>query len=539
MYICTIYEPIKTILLMKKLLLSLAAIAALSFSANADIIQNGGFESWTEGTPDHWKTATSAGNATLEQSTDAHGGSYSVLVKGIASNNKRLGYEETTLAAGTYNVTFYAKAAAADNDTASVRPGYVPVVNGSVGNYVYGDYTNGIKCSEWTQVTYSFTLDAAQTVCLVVMNSKNHGDVLIDDYSIVTSDGGTTDPVDPQPGDNTSIANTPETAYTVAKAHDLITAGEGLNDKVYVKGYITQIDEVSAQHGNATYYINDTQVTDGQLEVFRGKYLGGESFTAEDQIKVGDVVIVYGNLKDYNGTHEFNTGSQIYSLNGQTAGGETPVDPEPEELVPDSPINGDYFVNGNFESWTDGAPDNWKSTSTAGNATLLQETDAHSGTYSVLIEGAATGNKRLAYKELVLKAGTYTFSLFAKGEDGNEDAEVRLGFAPWKADGSLGSYSYADHVKVPSAEGWKVAYYVFTLTEKTKLNMVVMNPKNLGNVLVDDAKLEEGDKAESIRTISADLDLNNAVIYDILGKRVNSLDKKGVYVVNGKKVVVK
>lgn len=536
MYICTIYEPIKTILLMKKLLLSLAAITALSFSANADIIQNGGFESWTEGTPDHWKTATSAGNATLEQSTDAHGGSYSVLVKGIASNNKRLGYEETTLAAGTYNVTFYAKAAAADNDTASVRPGYVPVVNGSVGNYVYGDYTNGIKCSEWTQVTYSFTLDAAQTVCLVVMNSKNHGDVLIDDYSIVTSDGGTTDPVDPQPGDNTSIANTPETAYTVAKAHDLITAGEGLNDKVYVKGYITQIDEVSAQHGNATYYINDTQVTDGQLEVFRGKYLGGEAFTAEDQIKVGDVVIVYGNLKDYNGTHEFNTGSQIYSLNGQTAGGETPVDPNPEELVPDSPINGDYFVNGNFESWTDGAPDNWHSASTAGNATLLQETDAHSGTYSVLIEGASS-NKRLAYKELVLKAGTYTFSLYAKGEDGNEDAEVRLGFAPWKADGSLGSYSYGDYVKVPSAEGWKVAYYIFTLAEKTKLNMVVMNPKNLGNVLVDDAKLEEGDKSESIRTISADL--NNAVIYDILGKRVNSLDKKGVYVVNGKKVVVK
>lgn len=537
MYICTIYEPIKTILLMKKLLLSLAAIAALSFSANADIIQNGGFESWTNNVPDHWQSTTTASSATLQPSREAHSGDYCVQVMG-ATGNKRIAYEELTLAAGTYDVTFYAKSdgECTNENGRQCRPGYAPLKeDGSLGSYVYGDYAT-ISTSEWTQVTYSFTLDNATTLNLVIMNPKNSGILIVDDYSIVTSNGGTTDPVDPNPGDNTSIANTPETAYTVATAHSLIEAGQSLNDKVYVKGYITQIDEVSAQYGNATYYINDTQVTDGQLEVYRGKYLGGESFTAEDQIKVGDVVIVYGNLKDYNGTHEFNTGSQIYSLNGQTAGGETPVDPEPEELVPDSPINGDYFVNGNFESWTDGAPDNWHSASTAGNATLLQETDAHSGTYSVLIEGASS-NKRLAYKELVLKAGTYTFSLYAKGEDGNEDAEVRLGFAPWKADGSLGSYSYGDYVKVPSAEGWKVAYYIFTLAEKTKLNMVVMNPKNLGNVLVDDAKLEEGDKSESIRTISADL--NNAVIYDILGKRVNSLDKKGVYVVNGKKVVVK
>lgn len=527
---------------MKKLLLSLATVAALSFSANADIIQNGGFESWTDGTPDHWTTASSAGNATLEQSTDAHNGSYSVLVKG-ASSNKRLGYEETTLSAGTYTVTFYAKSlgGATSEHGAQCRPGYATFnADGTINSsgYKYGDYAT-LSESEWTQVTYEFTLDAAQQICPVVMNPKNSGDMVIDDYSIVTSNGGTTDPVDPvdpNPGDNTSIANTPETAYTVAKAHELITAGQGLSDKVYVKGYITQINEVSTQYGNATYFINDTQATDDQLEVFRGKYLGGEAFTAEDQIKVGDVVIVYGKLTDYQGTHEFNSGSEIYSLNGQTAGGETPVDPEPEELVPDSPVNGDYFVNGNFESWTDGAPDNWKSTSTASNATLLQETDAHSGTYSVLIEGASS-NKRLAYKELVLKAGTYTFSLFAKGEDGNDEAEVRLGFAPWKADGSLGSYSYGDYVKVPSSEGWKAAIYVFTLTEKTKLNMVVMNPKNLGNVLVDDAKLVEGDQHDSINTISADF--SNAVIYDILGKRVNSLDKKGVYVVNGKKVVVK
>lgn len=116
------------------------------------------------------------------------------------------------------------------------------------------------------------------------------------------------------------ITNTPETAYTVAKANELIAAGEGLETSVYVKGIITEITEVSAQYGNATYYINDTESTDGQLCVFRGKYLNGEKFTSEDQIKVGDEVIVYGQLVNYSGTYEINSGNQLYSINGVTTG---------------------------------------------------------------------------------------------------------------------------------------------------------------------------------------------------------------------------
>lgn len=116
------------------------------------------------------------------------------------------------------------------------------------------------------------------------------------------------------------ISNTPETAYTVAKAHELITAGEGLATNVYVKGYITEIAEVSTQYGNATYNINDDKTTTNQLYIFRGYYLDGEKFTSEDQIKVGDEVIVYGQLSLYNGNHQITTGSSIYSINGKTAG---------------------------------------------------------------------------------------------------------------------------------------------------------------------------------------------------------------------------
>ena len=122
------------------------------------------------------------------------------------------------------------------------------------------------------------------------------------------------------PDPSVDIANTPETAYTVAKANEIITAGQGLDTKVYVIGTITKIKEVSTKYGNATYWISDgNEYTSDDLQIFRGFFLDGEKFTAEDQIKVGDKVIVYGKLVDYNGTKEMTNGSSICSLNGVTA----------------------------------------------------------------------------------------------------------------------------------------------------------------------------------------------------------------------------
>ena len=117
-------------------------------------------------------------------------------------------------------------------------------------------------------------------------------------------------PADP----SESIVNTPETAYTVAQAIDLITAGKGLDDMVYVVGYIHKIKEVSTQFGNATFYISDNLTdTQNDIMVYRAKYLNNEKFTAEDQIKVGDKVIMYGKLVDYNGTKEIKDG-YVYSF---------------------------------------------------------------------------------------------------------------------------------------------------------------------------------------------------------------------------------
>lgn len=118
------------------------------------------------------------------------------------------------------------------------------------------------------------------------------------------------------------ITNTPETAYTVAKALELIEAGEGLDAKVYVKGIISSIKSVdTGEWGNATYNISDNGKEENVLVIYRGYYLGAKDnkFTSADQIKVGDKVVVYGKLVNYNGTKEMNSGSYIYSQNDKVA----------------------------------------------------------------------------------------------------------------------------------------------------------------------------------------------------------------------------
>lgn len=116
------------------------------------------------------------------------------------------------------------------------------------------------------------------------------------------------------------LTNTPETAYSVTKALELIAAGEGLKSSVYVAGKIKSISEIdqTGSYGNATYIITDGT---SDLTVYRGYGLGGQKFNAENAviIKVDDEVIVYGKLVDYNGTKEFSTGSTIYSINGNTS----------------------------------------------------------------------------------------------------------------------------------------------------------------------------------------------------------------------------
>ena len=123
-------------------------------------------------------------------------------------------------------------------------------------------------------------------------------------------------------------SGTEASPYNVAAALNYINglaADKATTTPIYVKGKVSSIKEFSAQFGNMTYYISDDGTENHQLYVFCGKYLKNENFTSQDQLKVGDDVVVVGNVVNYRGnTPEFNgNDNYLYSLksNGSSEGG--------------------------------------------------------------------------------------------------------------------------------------------------------------------------------------------------------------------------
>ncbi len=105
---------------------------------------------------------------------------------------------------------------------------------------------------------------------------------------------------------------------------------------VYVKGKISRIADngtfaQSGTFGNATFYINDDGGEGAELYCYRILYLGNKKYTSGADIKVGDEVVVCGELMNYRGNtpETVANAAWLYSLNGDT-GGVTPPGPGPD-----------------------------------------------------------------------------------------------------------------------------------------------------------------------------------------------------------------
>ena len=100
----------------------------------------------------------------------------------------------------------------------------------------------------------------------------------------------------------------------MADARLAIDTGTGVSE-VYATGIVSKIvTEYNSTYGNISYNISaDGTETADQLQAFRGFSYNGEWFTSEYDIQVGDVVVIYGNLKKYNTTYEFDAGNQLVS----------------------------------------------------------------------------------------------------------------------------------------------------------------------------------------------------------------------------------
>lgn len=123
---------------------------------------------------------------------------------------------------------------------------------------------------------------------------------------------------------------TPATAFNAAAANAEAAklADKATSDKqYYIKGKVAKIP-TDGNYGEgkypktANYYISEDGKDANTFYVYASKYLNNEDYTAGTVLKVGDEVIVYGNLTNYGGTYETaQNKSYLYSLNG---GGDTP-----------------------------------------------------------------------------------------------------------------------------------------------------------------------------------------------------------------------
>lgn len=114
---------------------------------------------------------------------------------------------------------------------------------------------------------------------------------------------------------NPNAPGTENNPYSVAEARAAIDAGTGVTG-VYARGRVSEIVTVyNEQYGNITYNISaDGTTASDQLQVYRGKSYNGDNFSSADDIQVGDVVVIYGDLINYKGTYEIAQDNQLVSL---------------------------------------------------------------------------------------------------------------------------------------------------------------------------------------------------------------------------------
>ncbi len=105
-----------------------------------------------------------------------------------------------------------------------------------------------------------------------------------------------------------------EYPYTAAEAIAVIDSGTSLTGK-HVKGIVKAAPKFNSQYNSLTYDIESGEKT---LNIYSGKDLGNVGFVGAEDLKAGDEVVVYGDLKKYNKTYELDKNNYLISINGET-----------------------------------------------------------------------------------------------------------------------------------------------------------------------------------------------------------------------------
>jgi len=218
-------------------------------------------------------------------------------------------------------------------------------------------------------------------------------------------------------GTGTGTKADPFNAVAALNYGNKLTSGEESPGYMFIKGKVVSVkEEFTTQYGNGTFYISADGKAGNQFYAYRVLYLGNKKFTSSDeQIKVGDEVVICGIITNYNGTIETaqNKGF-LYELNGVNRGGD-PQENTPGEAKGDgtlaNPFNSvaaiafaqktgeaeseDVYIKGKVASITEQYGTQY------GNATFTISDDGTSNNAFTVYRALYLGNKKYTSGELL------------------------------------------------------------------------------------------------------------------------------------------
>ena len=141
-------------------------------------------------------------------------------------------------------------------------------------------------------------------------------------------------------GNNSTVSTA---TYYILSNDNTLTVTEALGfdnypvNNIFVQGVVsTAPTQAPTNNGELTYYISVDGEATNQLQVYKGKDLNNAAFDAQDDIQLGDIVTIFGNVKIYNNQKEFDQGNYLVTF-------ERPVPPvEPTVTVTPSTINAPF-----------------------------------------------------------------------------------------------------------------------------------------------------------------------------------------------------
>ena len=234
---------------------------------------------------------------------------------------------------------------------------------------------------------------------------------------------------------------------------------------VYVKGKIATITEqYSTEFGNATFTISDDGSATNLFTCYRIKYFDNKAWKAtDDQIAVGDDVVVYGNVVYYNGKTPETAQNTAYMYNHNGKGGKGPQTEITDSSIADfiAKADGDYYrLTGKVSGFKTG-------TTTAGKNYMQFNITDDTGT--ILVYGFKDGQYE-AWASKIKNGGTAvltgTYELYTNKNTGKTQDEVMNatiesfteGGDPGPGPGEITSTTVADFIAKASAD----TYYRLT-----------------------------------------------------------------------------